>query len=181
MRAMARIHILGASGSGTTTLGVALADRLGVPYVDADTLFWLPTNPPFTTRRSAEARLALLQQKLPLTGQCICSGSATKWATPAEPHYDLIVLLQLDPAERMARLRQRETLRYGARIGTGGDLADASAAFLVWAASYDTAGLEQHSLAAHEAWLAAQSAAVQRLDADRPLQELITDVTARPA
>jgi adenylate kinase family enzyme len=45
---MARIHILGASGSGTTTLGAALADRLGHPHVDADSLFWLPTDPPFT-------------------------------------------------------------------------------------------------------------------------------------
>jgi adenylate kinase family enzyme len=179
MPAMSRVHILGASGSGTTTLGIALADRLGVPHVDADALFWLPTEPPFTTRRSAENRLALLPQVLPVAGQWVFSGSAIKWAMPVEPYYHLIVFLRLDPVERLERLRRREVLRYGARIGVGGDMTDASDAFLDWAASYDTAGLEQRSLAAHEAWLAAQFAAVLRLNAARPLEELIADVMSR--
>jgi hypothetical protein len=41
---MARIHILGASGTGTTTLGKALADRLNCPHFDADRFYWLPTD-----------------------------------------------------------------------------------------------------------------------------------------
>ena len=41
-----RIHILGASGSGTTTLGRALAARLQCPHFDTDDCFWLPTDPP---------------------------------------------------------------------------------------------------------------------------------------
>jgi adenylate kinase family enzyme len=126
---MARIHIPGASGSGTTTLGIALADRLGATHVDADALFWLPTEPPFTTRRSAANRLALLLQSLPVTGQWVFSGSATKWAAPVEPYYDLIVFLLLDPAKRMARLRRREAQRYGTRIAPGRDMADVSTAF----------------------------------------------------
>jgi len=36
-----RIHILGASGSGTTTLGRALAERLQCPHFDTDDYFWL--------------------------------------------------------------------------------------------------------------------------------------------
>jgi hypothetical protein len=35
-----RIHILGASGSGTTTLGHALAARLQCPHFDTDAYFW---------------------------------------------------------------------------------------------------------------------------------------------
>jgi Shikimate kinase len=41
-----RIHILGASGSGTTTLGRALAERLQYPHFDTDDSFWVPTDPP---------------------------------------------------------------------------------------------------------------------------------------
>lgn len=41
------IHITGASGSGTTTLGRALAQALGWRYLDADRYYWLPTSPPF--------------------------------------------------------------------------------------------------------------------------------------
>ena len=57
---MARIHILGASGSGTSTLGSALARRLGVPHANSDSFYWLPTDPPYTTPRPAEERQALL-------------------------------------------------------------------------------------------------------------------------
>jgi adenylate kinase family enzyme len=34
-----RIHLIGASGSGTTTLGRALAQRLGYPHFDTDHYF----------------------------------------------------------------------------------------------------------------------------------------------
>jgi adenylate kinase family enzyme len=176
---MARIHILGASGSGTTTLGVALAARLGHPHVDADTLFWLPTDPPFTTKRPRDDRQAMLRRLLPVAGQWVFSGSAPEWATPIEPFYDLVVFLQLDPAVRMARLRRREAARYGKRIETGGDMATASADFLKWAEAYDTAGPEQRSLIGHEAWLASLRTPVLRLDSAVPLEDLIFAILSR--
>ncbi len=176
---MSQIHILGASGSGTTTLGAALAKRLGAPHANADSFFWEPTNPPFTTRRPPEERLALLLQQLPATGRWVFSGSAIKWAKPLEAFFDLIVFLQLDPDLRMQRLQRREYKRYCSRIMPGGDMATASATFLEWAASYDNAGLEQRSLIAHEAWLAAQAAPVLRLNSMAAVSELVATVLAR--
>lgn len=38
-----RIHLMGASGSGVTTIGRALAGRLALPHHDTDDYFWLPT------------------------------------------------------------------------------------------------------------------------------------------
>ena len=157
---MSRIHILGASGSGTSTLGAALARRLACPHVDADALFWLPTDPPFVDRRPREARQALLVQALPANGRWIFLGSATGWCAPVEPFFELIVFLTLDPAMRMERLRRREIERYGERIAATGDMADASVAFLKWAQAYDTAGPEQRSRVTHEQWLASQAAPV---------------------
>ena len=176
---MARIHIVGASGSGTTTLGAALAARLDHPHIDSDMIFWKPTDPPFTTRRSVEGRAALVAELLPVSAQWVFSGSAVGWAGPIEPFYDLIVFLKLDPSVRMDRIRRREVARYGARIQPGGDMVEASAAFLDWAAAYDTAGLEQRSLAKHEEWLATQTAPVLRLDSARPLDALTSDVLVR--
>jgi len=49
-----RIHLMGASGSGTTTLGRALAQRLGCPHFDTDHYFWFPTAPPFEKIRPVE-------------------------------------------------------------------------------------------------------------------------------
>jgi adenylate kinase family enzyme len=42
-----RIHIMGASGAGVTSLGRALADALAVPHHDTDDYFWQPTIPPY--------------------------------------------------------------------------------------------------------------------------------------
>jgi adenylate kinase family enzyme len=176
---MARLHVLGASGAGTTTLGAALANRLGHPHVDADSLFWLPTDPPFTTKRPRDDRQALLLRLLPAAAQWVFSGSAPEWATPIEPFYDLVVFLRLDPAVRLERLRQREAARYGKRLEAGGDMAAASSEFLRWAEAYDTAGPEQRSLVGHEAWLATLKAPVLRLDSSAPLENLVSAVLSR--
>lgn len=173
---MARIHIVGASGSGTSTLGIALAERLGHPHIDADSLFWLPTDPPFTTQRPRDERQALLAQLLPVAGQWVFSGSALGWATSLEPFYDLVVFLRLDPSVRMDRLRRREVARYGARLEGKGEMAAASVDFLRWAAAYDSAGLEQRSLSGHEAWMASQTAPILRLDSAAPVQDLVAAV-----
>ncbi len=173
---MSRIHILGASGSGTTTLGAAVAEHLGVPHVDTDTVFWRPTDPPFMQRRPVPERLALLRERLPRVGGWVLSGCALGWAEPIEPLYELIVYLTLDPVVRLARLRQREHARYGRRIEAGGDMAHAHAGFLAWAAAYDTAGLEQRSRAAHAMWLAEQTAPVIHLDGAMPTPQLVSRV-----
>ena len=94
----------------------------------------------------------------------VLSGSALNWGEPLEPFYDFIVFLTLDPNVRMDRIRRRELARYGGRIEPGGDMAEISSAFLAWAAAYDTAGEEQRSRVAHEAWLAALTTPVIRLD-----------------
>jgi len=173
---MPRIHILGASGSGTSTLGEALAERLGVAHADSDSFFWLPTDPPYRQPRPPAERLALAVRQLPPDGRWVFSGAATKWATPLEPHYDLIVFLRLDPVVRVDRLWRREYARYGARILPGGDMADASAAFIAWTAAYDTAGASRHSPVTHEAWLADQQAPVLRLDSRAPVGALVAAV-----
>jgi cytidylate kinase len=40
-----KLHILGASGSGVSTLGRELATRLNVPYFDADDFYWEKSYP----------------------------------------------------------------------------------------------------------------------------------------
>ena len=41
------IHILGASGSGTSTLAKAISLRHGHRFLDTDDFYWKPTDPPF--------------------------------------------------------------------------------------------------------------------------------------
>ena len=55
-----RIHIMGASGSGVTSLGRALANSLAMPHHDTDDYFWRPTIPPYREMREAGERLKLM-------------------------------------------------------------------------------------------------------------------------
>lgn len=179
---MPNIHVMGASGSGTTSLGQALAESLAVRHLDTDHFFWMPTDPPFTTPREVEARVVMLREAVKgAESGWVLSGSALKWGSEFEPLYDLIVFLRIDPVMRLQRIRRREEVRYGDRIKPGGDMAAKSSEFLEWAESYDTAGPERRSLAAHEHWLTLQRTPVLRLDSSRPIEALVGDVLKHPA
>jgi adenylate kinase family enzyme len=148
-----RLHILGASGSGTTTLGRALAARLQCPHFDTDDYFWLPTNPPFTHQRARTERQQLLMGDLTAHDSWVVSGSLCGWGDVAIPRFELVVFLAIPPKVRMARLRQREHARFGERILPGGDMYEKSQQFFAWAASYDNGGLDIRSRRLHEEWL----------------------------
>ena len=115
-----RVHILGASGSGTTTLGRALAARLQCPHFDTDDYFWLPTNPPYTAQRERTARQQLLMNALTAHDPWVLSGSLCGWGDVAIPLFELVVFLAIPHDRRMARLRHREHARFGERILPGG-------------------------------------------------------------
>ena len=148
-----RIHILGASGSGTTTLGRVLGECLQCPHFDTDDSFWLPTDPPCTHRRERTERAQPLMDDLTAHNTWVVSGSLCGWGDVAIPLFELVVFLWIPHDIRMARLRQREHARFGERILPGGDMYETSQAFLVWAASYDEGGFDMQSRRRHDQWL----------------------------
>jgi adenylate kinase family enzyme len=174
-----RIHILGASGSGTTSLASAIADKYGHSRLDTDNFFWAPTNPPFREKRPRDQRLALLRQALLSSVPWVLSGSLCGWGDSLIPEFDLVVFLVIPTPVRLARLRAREIARYGHQaIAAGGELHQAHVEFLAWAGRYDTGGLGMRSRALHEAWLAALPGAVLRLEGDRSVVEQLTQIEA---
>jgi adenylate kinase family enzyme len=164
-----RVHFVGASGSGTTTLAAALARRVGCAHLDTDSYFWLPSDPPFQHIRPVEPRTAMLRADLEKPGGWALSGSLCGWGDVFIPLFDLVVFLYIPKDLRMARLRAREITRYGeAAIGPGGAMYAGSTAFLEWAAGYDEGALEQGSeyrcLRLHNEWLAKLPGPVLRLE-----------------
>lgn len=178
MKQIARIHVSGASGSGVTTLGAALAERLGAPQFDVDDFFWMPTVPPFTDKRPVAERLTLLDERL-VGDKWVLSGSLVGWGDPLMSRFDLVIFLYTPADVRMSRLRARETARYGAAIEPGGIMHENSRAFLEWAAKYDEPHFEGRSLAVRNRWLAMQFAPVLRLDGESPTVDQVKAVIAR--
>jgi adenylate kinase family enzyme len=174
-----RVHILGASGAGTTTLGAALASRLGHAHFDTDDFFWLPTEPKFLEVRPPEARIALLTSALDAAGSWVLSGSLCGWGDVFVPRFERVVFMYLPPEVRMSRLARREASRYGAEaIAPGGAHHAKYETFMAWAAAYD-AGEVSRTLAIHERWLATLPCPVLRLTTVAPVTEQLTQVLAR--
>src|SRR5690606_11076814 len=102
---MPRIHIPGASGTGTTTLGRALAGRLRVPHFDSDAYYWIPTVPPFRIKRDSATRDVRLAEDLACFDAWVWSGSALSWAIVLP--VTLCVFLTVPRELRLERLRAR--------------------------------------------------------------------------
>jgi adenylate kinase family enzyme len=172
-----RIHIFGASGSGTSSLASALAAEHGHHHLDTDDFYWLPTDPPYEQARPREVRLALLASTLAQSPSWVLSGSLCGWGDPLIPAFDLVVFLVVPTPVRLTRLRAREVVRYGHRaIAPGGELHDAHVAFLDWAGRYDAGGAEMRSRALHEAWLSTLPSAVLRLEGNHTVAEQLTQI-----
>ena len=165
-----RIHVLGASGSGTTSLAAVIAGKHGHLHLDTDDFYWAPTDPPYRKPRPPDERLELLRQALSRSPSWVLSGSLCGWGDSLIPQFDLVVLLVVPTAIRLKRLRSREIALSGK---------EAPAAFLEWAGAYDTGGLDMRSRARHEAWLSGVQCRVTRLEGDRPVAEQLASIDAR--
>lgn len=173
-----RIHVVGGSGSGTTTLGRALADRIGCKFLDTDDFYWMPSDPPFTIKRPIPERIAQIMKEVEGVSDWVLSGSLVSWGAPLEHLFTHVVLLTLDPEVRIGRLHEREQERYGSRIEPGGDMREAHVAFMSWAREYDSPDTQVRSRALHERWLARLACPVVRLDAAAPVGQLCDAVLA---
>jgi len=83
-----------------------------------------------------------------------------------EDAFDLIVFLFVATQTRLARIRRRETERFGT----------ADPAFLTWASQYDEGPPEGRSLAKHESWLAQRSCPILRIEGDTSVQARVRRV-----
>lgn len=172
-----RVNILGASGTGKSTLAALLAERLGVPHFDGDDYYHLPTDPPFREQRTPEARCALLERDLAGLDAWTLSGGVATWTPAPAIHATLLVFLWLPPAIRLERLERRERERYGARILPGGDMASDHAEFLAWTRGYEDGTAEgTNTRPLHEEALRRASCPVLRLCGAMPSDEALTRV-----
>ena len=107
------------------------------------------------------------------------SGSLCGWGDALIPEFELVVFLVVPTPTRLRRLQEREVERHGRQaLAPGGALRESHVEFLGWAGRYDSGGLEMRSRALHEAWLAALSCAVVRLEGDRSATEQLALIEA---
>jgi adenylate kinase family enzyme len=150
-----RIHILGAPGAGVTTLGRQLAEHLNIPHFDTDDYHWFTDDPlPYRRRRNPDHRRKLLSADLEAHNSWVLSGSLCGWGDCYIPLFDRVIWLWLPADVRVARIHERERVRYGPdRIAPGGDLHSVFEKFIAWAAAYDEPTGNVRSREAELEWL----------------------------
>lgn len=146
------IHIYGASGSGTSTLGRKICEELGYQFMDTDDYFWMPTNPQYTLKREKGERVRLMKKDIEAFPNVVISGSLSGWGDELIPFFQLVIRLVTDTDVRIERLKKREREKFGERIAPGGDMYEHHLDFLEWARKYDTGDINMRSKAMHDKW-----------------------------
>jgi uridine kinase len=156
-----RILITGAAGAGTTTLGKAVASKMGWNFIDADDYYWLPTKPPYQAQRDHSSRLEMILDEFDKHENSVVAGSIMNWGSQLEDFFDLIVFLYLDESIRVERLKIREKKELG----------HADPEFLKWASEYDIGPSYGRSLIRHKQWLSERKCKILKLEGDLSVQQ----------
>ena len=173
---MPAIHILGASGSGTSTLGRALAEQLACNWIDTDSIYWEQTNPPFQIKRPYEEYVRLMEEAIQSNPDCVISGWLGRSGDVLISRFQLIVWLHTPTELRISRLKAREFAHFGERILPGGDMHENHQAFLDYAKQYDDGGMAIRSYARQKEWLEQATCPVMELDGCRTTESLVAEV-----
>lgn len=169
-----RVHVFGASGSGTTTFGRGLASHWSIPHHDTDDYYWKKTLEPFTEKRPVEDRIQLMKASFLETPSWVLSGSLVSWSKTIIPYFDLAIFLSLDNSERLKRIKLREVARYGeGALAPNGNRYKAYQDFMEWNSGYENSNFKGRSRRLHEAWIKKLSCPVIRLDSKNTISELI--------
>lgn len=150
-----KILVMGASGSGQTTLGKELSNYLSFKFIDSDNMYWLPTKPEYQKKRDIDSRLSMTLKEM-RPENVVMAGSIMGWGDKLENAFDIIVFLSLDTNIRIKRLEQREMLELGY----------IDQAFLDWAKEYDNPNFDSRSRLKHETWMSKRQAQIIKIEGD---------------
>ncbi|MBD1391739.1 shikimate kinase [Mucilaginibacter glaciei] len=173
-----KIHIMGASCAGSTTLGQALADKLHIPYFDTDDHFWVKTGIPYTVKREPTLRIQALKDDMAKQESCIVGGSLVSWGEEWKAMFDLVVFLYLPAEIRLNRLKAREVERYGDTIYTDPVRNQLYKDFIAWAAKYDDRNFTGRNIGIHEDWFGSVTCPVLQIRGDKTVDERVEMVLA---
>jgi adenylate kinase family enzyme len=101
-----RINVLGTSGSGKTTFSKRLAEKLNVPYVQLDELFWKPN----WTESSDEELFPKLEKALS-SDEWVLDGNYTRTIPVKWKRVQMVVYLDLPFPTVLFRVIKRSLIR----------------------------------------------------------------------
>ena len=171
-----RILLLGASGSGTSTIGKILCNKLKIVHVDLDDLFWYKTDPPFTKFRSKKDLKDLVENRILKLNEWIISGDPGEWDAGIENHLTGVILLMCSTEERVRRLNQREAERHGKELLEGGKMFEIHRNFIEWTKQYEVGGIAGRTLMKQKSWMKNLECEKQIINSEDTIEKVTSEI-----
>lgn len=159
------VLVCGLNGAGKSTLGRALAERLCVPFLDSEDLFFSKNDPekPWDSPRSPQEARKLLLRELSRSPDLVFAAVRCDFGPEVLDCFRWAVLVEVPRQLRLERVRERSYRRFGERMRPGGDLHQGEKAFFRM--------VEERPETLVEEWLQAAGLPVLRADGTRPPAE----------
>lgn len=167
------ILICGLNGSGKSTVGAALAEKLGRPFLDVEDLYFPKDDPSYlyAHARSGEEVTRLLEARIEREPRLVFASVRGDFGPSFLASLEYAVLLEVPRQTRLARVRERSYRKFGARMEPGGDLYEKEAAF------FDMIAARPEDYA--ESWVRTLRCPVLRIDGARPVGEIVRDLAEK--
>lgn len=163
---MARgIQVCGLNGCGKSTLGRALAQKIGFHFIDNEELFFTrnAADEPYQNPRSRAEVEKLLMEEVRRHGDFVFAAVKGDYGSAILPLYRYAVLIEVPKEIRLRRVRDRSFQKFGGRMKPGGDLYESEEAF------FQTVAARPEDYA--ESWVRTLPCPVVVVDGTRPVEE----------
>ena len=162
------IMVCGLNGSGKSTIGKALADKLGFHFIDNEHLFFsrLSSDEPYINPRSHDEATNILMNEVRDNPNFVFAAVKGDYGREILPLYTHIVLIEVPKNIRMQRIRNRSYSKFGERMMAGGDLYEQEEQFFNFA--------EARSEDCSHNWAQTLSCPILKIDGTKPIEENVS-------
>lgn len=159
------IIICGLNGTGKSTLGKALAEKLHFYFIDIENLYFPKTNPNYIyasphTREDVAERLL---DEIRTYENFILASVKGDYGEELYSFFQYAILLDVPRDIRLQRVRERSFQKFGSRMLLGGDLFEQEEKFFRFVESRNENTVEE--------WVKSLKCPVMRIDGTKPIDE----------
>lgn len=159
------IQVCGLNGCGKSTLGKALAERIGFYFIDSENLYFsgVDTDAPYANPKSPTEAERILAEEVCKHPDFVFSAVKGDYGEDVVSLYNYVIVVEVPKDIRSQRVRNRSFQKFGSRMLMGGDLYDREEAFFRMADSRQDAYIEN--------WLQRVNCPIIRVNGTKPTEE----------
>lgn len=159
------IIICGLNGTGKSTLGKFLAEKLHFHFIDIENLYFPKTNPNYiySSPRTREEVEKILLHEMKMYENFILSSVKGDYGKDIDSFFQCAILLDAPRDIRLQRIKDRSFHKFGNRMLSGGDLFEQEEKFFCFVESRNENTVEE--------WVKSLKCPVVRMDGTKPIDE----------